>query len=288
MKLSSALIREPLLQFLVLGAVLFGVFNLFGKKEAEAPSKIVISAERKTNLADGFARTWRRQPTEEELSGLIDDYIRDEVFYREGKAAALDRDDTIIRRRVRQKMEFIVEDMVAAEPSEQDLASHLVAHPERFRTEDRFTFRQIFLSKAKRNATLNADAQRIAITLTSSNVGADTASLGDPFIPGEEFTREGTDNVTRIFGDDFAKKIAGVPPGGWQGPIVSSFGQHFVFVSERIRGELPPLDSIRQAVRQDWSNINRAEAVQKLYDTLRARYEIEIEAQPAAPIRVSK
>lgn len=285
MKLSSALLREPLFQFLVLGAALFGIFSLFGKKETEAPAKIVVSAERKINLADGFARTWRRQPTEEELSGLIDDYIRDEVFYREGKAAALDRDDTIIRRRIRQKMEFIVEDMVAAEPSEQDLASHLAAHPEKFRTEDRFTFRQIFLSKAKRNAALNADARRMAITLASS---ADTASLGDPFIPGEEFTKESTDNIARIFGDDFAKTIKGVPLGGWQGPIVSSFGQHFVFMSERIRGELPPLDSIRQAVRQDWSNTNRAEAVQKLYDTLRARYEIEIEAQSAAPIRASK
>ncbi len=107
------LLREPLLQFLALGAILFALYGLVGKRSAEAPDKIVVSASRISNLGDGFARTWRRPPTEQELQGLIEDYIRDEVFYRAGTAAGLDRDDAIIRRRVRQKMEFLAEEIAA-------------------------------------------------------------------------------------------------------------------------------------------------------------------------------
>ena len=116
-----------MLHFLVLGAALFGLFGLVGKKDAE-PAKIVVSASRVANLADRFARTWRRPPTRQELQGLVEDYIRDEVFYREGRAAGLDRDDVVIRRRVRQKMEFLAEDMAAGEPSEEQLAAYLALH----------------------------------------------------------------------------------------------------------------------------------------------------------------
>ena len=112
-------LREPLLHFLVLGAALFGLFSMVDKKDAEAPAKVIISASRVATLADRFVRTWRRPPTEQELQGLVEEYIRDEIFYREGRAAGLDRDDFVIRRRVRQKMEFLAEDMAAAEPSDE-------------------------------------------------------------------------------------------------------------------------------------------------------------------------
>src|SRR3954467_12675298 len=118
-----SLLREPLLHFLVIGAALFGLYGLVGKKEA-APAKIVVSAEGVANLAARFARTWRRPPTQDELDGLVEDDIRDEVFYREGRAAGLDRDDVVIRRRVRQKMEFLTEDMAASAPSEEQLAAY--------------------------------------------------------------------------------------------------------------------------------------------------------------------
>ena len=160
--LKLPLLREPLLHFLVLGAALFGLFGLVGKKDAEAPAKIVISASRVATLADGFARTWRRPPTEQELQGLVEDYIRDEIFYREGRAAGLDRDDVVIRRRVRQKMEFLAEDMAAAEPSDEQLAAYLASNPERFRTEDRLTFHQVFLSATRRGSALDGDAEQIA------------------------------------------------------------------------------------------------------------------------------
>jgi hypothetical protein len=272
-----------LLQFLVLGAVLFGLFGMFAKKnEAEAPAKIVISAVRVATLADGFARTWRRPPTEQELQGLVDDYIRDEVFYREGRAAGLDRDDVVIRRRVRQKMEFLAEDMAAVEPSEELLAAYLASNPERFRTEDRLTFRHVFLSAMRRGSALDGDAKQVAATLASTSTPVDSSTIGDPFLLGEEFREMSQSDVARTFGDGLARQLSAVEVGRWRGPIPSSFGVHFVFVDERAKGRLPPLDTIREAVQREWLNARRIEAEQELYRTLRDRYQIVVESPSQA------
>ena len=276
------LLREPLFQFVVLGAALFGLFHLVDGRKAEAPERIVISSARIANLADGFARTWQRPPGTEELQGLIDDYIRDEVFYREGRAAGLDRDDVIIRRRVRQKMEFSAEDASVPEPSEAQLAAYLQANPERFRAEDRLTFRQVFLSATRRGAAIDRDGQHVADALAHADAAVDTTTLGDPFALGEEFQAMSPQEVASVFGDGFAKRIAVMEPGRWQGPIASSFGQHFVYIGERIPGGLPPLDAVRPAVSREWSNARRLEAEQKLYASLRERYEIVVEAPPRA------
>jgi hypothetical protein len=279
--LKLALLREPLFQFLVLGAALFGLFHLVGNKKADAPEKIVVSSARIDNLADGFVRTWRRPPSKEELQGLVDDYIRDEVFYREGRAAGLDRDDVIIRRRVRQKMEFFAEDASGPEPSEGELAAYLESNPERFKTEDRLTFRQVFLSATRRGAAIDRDSQRVSNALVLADQAVDTTALGDPFLLGEEFQAVSLSELAGIFGDVFAKRMSVMEQGRWQGPIPSSFGQHFVYISERIQGGVPPLDAIRDAVRREWSNARRLEAEQKLYRSLRERYEIVVEQPPA-------
>jgi hypothetical protein len=280
--LKFALLREPLLQFVVLGAALFGFFQLVDRKKADAPERIVVSAARIDNLADGFARTWRRPPGREELQGLVDDYIRDEVFYREGRAAGLDRDDVIIRRRVRQKMEFFAEDISAAEPSEEQLAAYLQSNPERFKTEDRLSFHQIFLSATRRAETLEDDIKRLAHDLGHADATIDTTALGDAFLLGDEFHAMSVSELTGIFGDNFSKSISVTEQGRWQGPIVSSFGQHFVYVSEHIPGGVPPLGAVRDAVHREWSNARRLGAEQKLYGSLRERYEIVVESPPPA------
>jgi len=276
------LLREPLLHFLVLGAILFGLFGMIGKKDAEAPAKIIIPAARVATLADGFARTWRRPPTEQELHGLVEEYIRDEIFYREGRAAGLDRDDFVIRRRVRQKMEFLAEDMAAAEPSDEQLGAYLASNPERFRTEDRLTFRHVFLSATRRGSALDDDARQIADAVTRTSATAGTATIGDPFLLGDEFGEMAQSDVARTFGDGFAKQLSVAAPGRWQGPIQSSFGVHFVFVDKRTTGTLPPLDTVREAVRQEWLNARRIEAQQTLYRTLREHYEIVLETPAKA------
>jgi len=276
------LLAEPLLHFLVLGAALFGLFSLTGKKEAEQPAKIVISAARMENLANSFARAWKRPPGAEELRGLIDDYIHDEVFYREGKALGLDRDDVVIRRRMRQKLEFIAEDMSVAEPGDEQLAAYLASNAERFKSEDRLTFTHVYLSAARREA-LQRDADSIAAKLANENTNIDAETLGDHFLLGTEFQAMPRSDVTRTFGEHFAAQVFSMEPGRWQGPVWSSYGLHFVSVSERAQGGLLPLDSVRPAVRREWMNARRLEAEQSLYRTLRDRYQIVVEALPAAP-----
>jgi len=282
--LKYPLLRQPLFQFLALGAALFGFFHLVDKNKAETPTRLVISSARIANLADGFARTWQRPPGKEELQGLIDDYIRDEVYYREGRAAGLDRDDVIIRRRVRQKMEFFAEDVSVPEPSEEQLAAYLESNPKRFKTEGHLSFRQVFLSATGRASTIDNDSKQVAAAL--ANAAVDTTTLGDPFLLGEEFKALSQSEVAGIFGDSFAKSISVMEPGRWQGPIASSFGQHFVYISERIPGNLPPLDVVRETVRREWSNARRLEAEQKLYGSLLQRYEIVVETPPAKSAQI--
>jgi len=257
--------------------MLFALYGLAGKRSAEAPEKIVVSASRVANLGDGFARTWRRLPNEQELQALIEDYVRDEVFYREGRAAGLDRDDVIIRRRVRQKMEFLADDMSVPEPSDEQLAAYLASNPERFRAEDQLTFHQVFLSATRRANTIDRDSKQIASILARADGAVDATVLGDPFLLGEEFRNVSPSKVTSIFGESFAKQISVMEKGRWQGPISSGFGQHFVFISERVAGNLPPLDAVRPVVHREWANARRLEAEQKLYASLRNRYEIVVE-----------
>jgi hypothetical protein len=279
--LIARLLREPLLQFLALGAMLFALYGFVGKQRADAPEKIVVSASRIANLGEGFARTWRRPPSEQELQGLIEDYIRDEVFYREGRAAGLDRDDVVIRRRVRQKMEFLAEDMSVPEPSDEQLADYLASNPDRFRAEDQITFHQVFLSATRRATTIESDSKQVASVLARADAAVDATVLGDPFLLGAEFRGVSPTKLTSIFGESFAKRISVMEKGRWQGPVASGFGQHFVFISERVSGSLPLLDAVRPAVRREWANARRLEAEQKLYASLRDRYEIVVEAPPS-------
>jgi hypothetical protein len=261
--------------------MLFGLYGLVGKRSAEAPEKITVSASRVANLGDGFARTWRRPPNEQELHGLIEDYIRDEVFYREGRAAGLDRDDVIIRRRVRQKMEFLAENISVPEPSDEQLAAYLASNPERFRAEDQLTFHQVFLSATRRANTIESDSKRVANILARADGAVDATALGDPFLLDEEFRGVSPSKLTSIFGENFSRQMAAMEKGRWQGPISSSFGQHFVFISERISGGFPLLDAVRPAVRREWANAQRLEAERRLYASLRERYEIVVEMPSA-------
>jgi hypothetical protein len=140
----------------------------------------------------------------------------------------------------------------------------------------------VFLSATRRDRALEADAKQIAETLGGANAPVDTATIGDPFILGETFREMSQSDVERAFGEAFAKQISAVATGRWQGPIPSSFGTHFIFVDERVRGSLPPLETVRAAVRQEWLNARRIEAENKLYRTFRDRYQIVVETTPKA------
>jgi hypothetical protein len=275
----TRLLKEPLLHFIVLGAALFGLFNLVNQKGAEQPAKIVISVGQVANLADGFARTWNRLPSQDELRGLLEDHIRAEVYYREAKALGLDRDDAVVRRRLRQKLEFLTEDMVA-EPTEAELQTFLTANAERFKSDDRFTFTHVFLSDARRDG-LEPDAAAIATKLSTAHAEADLGELGDNFLLGYEFRDVPRSSITQTFGDEFVAKLSKLELGRWEGPLASGYGMHFVRISDHVQGGLMQLDSVRTVVRREWMNERRLQAEADLYRALRERYQVVVEEPPA-------
>jgi hypothetical protein len=272
------LLKEPLVHFLVLGAALFAVSALVGKTTGGAPGTIVITRAQIESLSTGFSRTWQRQPTADELHGLIQDRVREEVYCREAIALGLDKDDTIIRRRLRQKMEFMSEDVAAvAEPTESDLRAYLAAHADVFLIEPRITFRHVYLDPARHKDTLPADAQKLLAELNASGRGADISRLGDPFLLDHTFDGVPSGVIAKQFGEPFAAAVSGLPLRRWQGPIASGYGAHLVYVGAREEGRTPALDDVRDAVRREWANAQRLEANEAFYRDLRKRYAVTIE-----------
>jgi hypothetical protein len=272
------LLKEPLVHFLVLGAALFVVFGLWGKNTGDAPRKIVITRAQIDSLATGFERTWQRPPTGVELEGLIQDRVREEVYCREATALGLDKDDTIIRRRLRQKMEFVSEDVATErEPTDDDLRAYLKAHPDTFRLEPRFTFSQVYLNPERRHGSMAKDATRLLAQLNAAGAKADISQAGDPILLERRFNAAPAGEIARQFGEPFAARLGGLTLGRWQGPIESGFGVHLVLVTARTEAGVPVFEEVRDAVRREWTNAHRLEANEAFYRSLLARYAVTIE-----------
>jgi PPIC-type PPIASE domain len=275
----ARLLREPLVHFLVLGGVLFAIFGRVGSDAGVADRQIVVSEPEIDRLAEGFSRTWHRPPAADELEAQIRDYIREEVLYRTALALGLDKDDTIIRRRLRQKMEFLFEDAVPP-PQEADLRAYLQAHPEKFRTQPLISFRQVFVSQT-RGAAAETDAKQILARLTSG--ASDAANEGDPLLLGDDFSRMPLDRTAALFGDSFAQAVVQSAPASWVGPLRSPYGLHLVLVAAVEPGDLPPFEEVRSAVEREWFAEHRAAAQAAQYQSLLAGYRVSIQKPPAPP-----
>jgi hypothetical protein len=275
------LLREPLLHFLVLGALLFGLYQWLGGPAAGAAGgDIVVTGGRIRNLTDTFARTWQRPPTAEELDGLVEDYIREEVLYREGVALGLDRDDTIIRRRLRQKLEFVSEDAAnAVAPTDADLAEFLAKNADRYRVDSRLTFTQVFLDASKRGGQLEADAAALLDALRGRGDALDPASLGDGLMLDPRYEQATEDDVARLFGVEFEAALRGQPVGEWVGPLKSGYGAHLVRIDARVPGREATLAEVRDEVARDWSAARRQQLLDEHYRQLRGRYQVRIEGR---------
>ena len=266
-----AVMREPLLHFLLAGAGLFLLFEIVSEPETTGDEQIIVTSGHIEHLASLFAKTWHRAPSDVELRGLIDSFILEEVLYREATAIGLDQDDTIIRRRLKQKMEFLVDDFSAAEPSDADLQQFLDDDPGRFRIDARITFEHVYLVDAEANAI---DAMLAAL------------QSGEPLDPGAAVPsgllprRFGDDTETTIrgqFGESFKNEVFALDVGQWTGPVESPFGVHLVKVEQIEEGRVPLLAEIRKVVERDWLADRRRSAQEALFDQLKAKYSITIE-----------
>jgi len=272
--------REPLLHFVVAGAVLFLLFRLLNDGNTGAPRDIVITATQVEALAENFARTWMRPPTEEELRGLVEDYVAEEVYYREAIAMGLDRDDTVIRRRLRQKMEFISEGVAeAVEPTDAQLQAYLEQHAEKFVEPSRLTFQQVFLSTERRGDAVRGDAERVLADLAAGREAGDPQALGDPTLLPPAMDDAAPRDVANVFGTDFATALDEAPVGQWSGPLQSAFGLHVVRVDQRTPGVAPTLEAIRPIVVREWQAEQKRDANAAFLAALRSKYEIRIEGR---------
>ena len=272
------LMREPLAHFVLLGAGLFAWSALWGQPGTRN-ERIVVTEAHVARLIEIFGRTWQRPPTERELQGLVDEHIKEEILYREALAMGLDRDDTIIRRRLRQKMEFLYEDLAAQnDPADAELEAYLAEHVERFRIEGPLSFAHVYISIDRRGDKAIDDAKALLARLNRDpEASGDVASLGDrlPLPSGYESTT--ASEIAKMFGRAFAERVSGLPVGEWSGPVESGYGLHLVLVSERSEDRMPELAEVREAVTRDWRVREREQTNDELFQKLREKYRVVVE-----------
>lgn len=273
-------LREPLVHFLVLAGGIFLAYRLLDASPQVTPDRIEIGAARIEQLAGLYAKTWQRPPTAAELKGLVDEYVKEEIYYREALALGLDKDDTVIRRRLRQKMEFLLNaDFETLQPSDAELNEYLKANAEQFRVEPMLAFQQIFVSREKHGAKVE-DETRAILEMLRRAPGTDPTTVGDQTLLPPTFPLTTISAIGQTFGSAFAKDLQKIASGQWDGPILSSFGLHLVRIVERKEERVPPLAEIRSAVVREFTNAKRKAMEQERFETLLRQYPVVIEGPP--------
>lgn len=267
------LLREPLLHFFLLGALLFVLYGWLDRDGFDGPNEIVVSRADVENLAAQFRRVWGREPSPQELAGLIDNRVREEILYREGLAMGLDRDDPVVRRRVQQKLEFVVDSATPQVPTEDELQAWLEAHPDDYRIEARYALEQVYFDPAKHGNRLEATLASAKNALESGRrVQGDSVML-----PAE--LQAGESEVIRSFGPEFEGSLRGLDVGRWQGPIRSGYGVHLVRLSDHVPSRPAQLGDARAQIERDLLDDRARSALQAFYERLREAYTVRIEGE---------
>ena len=269
--------KEPLIHFLVVGVIIFAVFFTLNKEEDVADKRILVTTADIERLQDNWSKKWNRPPTKDELRGLVESYIREEVYYREALSLGLDMDDTIIRRRMMQKMEFISNDLAELNtPDEAALNEYFLAHQDKYQLPARISFTHIYLSLDKRGAKVTEDAKSILSGLSALRA----PERGDTFMLQYDFVEEIPFEVERLFGKGFAEQLFRSEVNTWQGPIESGYGLHLVRISKKVDSRMPELASVVDKVRTDLMFEQRQKMNKEIYERFKERYEIVVEDLP--------
>ncbi len=279
-------IREPLVHFLVLGTALFAVSRVLDPSAGKPPPsrQIVLTLDDLRQLQISFAAQWERAPSGQEMRGLVENRIREEILYREALAMGLDKDDTIVRRRMAQKMEFLAEDVSAAyEPTTEELQAWFAKNASMFEEPPRVTFRTLYFSPDRRGPHARTDAEKALAKLSGKPASWQSAApLADPFMFEDYLADRAPDQIAKDFGPPFAKALFQEKPGAWSGPIESGYGWHLVFIDSLTPGRVPAFDEVEPDVKTAWLARRKAEAWEEAYKTMRAKYELVLPAPPQA------
>lgn len=258
---------EPLVHFLLGGALLFAFFAWRGEPVDPASRTIELTRADQARLALNFERVMQRPPTDAELDAVIDQYLREEVLYREALRLGLDQNDIVVRRRLTQKMdELAAAQAETAAPTREELQAWLKAHPERFVTEARYSLEQRWYP--------DRDTAKAALArLHGGAAPAGEAIDLPPRVEAMERVR-----LVETFGSTFVEEVDRIKPGsGWHGPVASGFGFHLVRLGKRELGAVPPLATIRDQVEDDWRLSTMRERKQEAYRLLRQAYRIKVD-----------
>lgn len=271
------LLREPLIHFIVLGAVLYAGYGYLKPGDGvESPHEIALTVDELAQLAILFESQWRRQPTPEEFSSMVETKVRQEVLYREALAMGLDKNDEIVKRRMVQKMQFLAEDIAAArEPTTEELRAWFADHTDMFAMPPRLGFRHVYFSPDRRGNAARDDAAKALIEIAGQPEDSSlVASLGDSFMFQDFYADRTPQAIAGDFGPEFAQAVEKLKPGSWQGPFQSGYGWHLVYVDTLVPGRVPAFEEVSQDVKTAWLGTQKAKAWQKAYDEMRAKYTV--------------
>ena len=274
------LLREPLVQFVFIGALLFGANALFINGVGKDAGRVVrISATDVLMQKAVWEAQWRRPPTQSELDGLIDQLVRERVLAREAVVMGLDEDDMVIRRRLAQKVEMLTQGLAdLQQPSADELRSYYIANREQYQLPARMSFSHVFVNPDERGAQTVPAAQQILATIRSSGTPVqDAIALGDRFMLQRYYPAQSPAQVQRLFGSFFADSLFATSESGWHGPLASGYGLHLVFVHERVDASEPPWDDIEPRVLEEWRSQRRTDATEGFYTNLLSSYQVIIE-----------
>ncbi len=295
----SRLLREPLVHFLLIGAVLFGAYRYLEPAGSAVPAlqqtqaatsaapsaltpsrEIVFTFDQLTRLATVFEAQWGREPTPRELDRLVEAEVKEEILYREGLALGLDKDDEIVRRRMAQKMQFLAEDVAASHrPSDAELKAWFDQNAKLFEEHARLSFRHLYFSPDRRGTDAEADAEKALAELKGERQDVKFAGA-DPFMFQDFYRDKTAEYLDKEFGPPFTAAVEKLPAGSWQGPIQSGFGWHLVFVDTVIPARAPAFEEIEPDVKQAWLADQKEKAVRKAYEDMRAKYTVLMPAPP--------
>src|SRR5271166_4404131 len=277
-------LREPLLHFLLLGLVLFAAYAYMqrGRGGGESSKQIALTLDDLRTMDMYFESQWHRQPTPAEFQAMVEDKVREEVLYREALAMGLDKDDTIVKRRMAQKMQFLAEDVTAAhEPSTAELKAWFEKNSNKFALPSRYSFRHLYFSPDKRGKDAQADATQVLSKIAGQPEDSKlAASLADQFMFQDYYGDRAPDALAKEFGPQFAVALEKLKPGSWQGPIESGYGWHLVYVDTVIPGRIPSFEEMETDVKTTWLGEQKAAAWQKAYQQMRAKYSVMLPAPP--------